>query len=83
MIKLIFYGILFYLLYKLIFDFIIPVSKASNQIKKNIRDAQSRQQQFYEQQQRQQQQTQQAAQPKAASSDSEYIDFEEVKEKEV
>jgi F0F1-type ATP synthase membrane subunit b/b' len=78
--KFIFYCILFYLLYKLIFNFIIPVYKASNHIKKNIRNAQAQQQQFYEQQQRQQQQAQQQKQQKQApSSDSEYIDYEEVK----
>lgn len=76
MIKLIFYGILFYLLYKLIFELIIPVSKATSQIKKNIRNAQAQQQQYYQQQQ-------QASAPdqekKTPHADAEYIDFEEVK----
>jgi len=66
-----------YLLYKLIFDFIIPVSRASNQIKKNIRNAQAQQQQYYEQQQASQAQQQQKQTPPA--SDAEYIDYEEVK----
>lgn len=77
MIKLIFYGILFYVLYKLIFDFIIPVSKATGQIKSKIKEAQEQQRRYQEQQQAQQQQQYHAKEP---SKHSEYIDFEEVKE---
>ncbi len=68
--------VLFYLLYKLIFGFIIPVSKATNQIKKNIRKAQAQQQQFYEQQRSSQPQQQQKQPP---FLDTEDIDYEEVK----
>jgi hypothetical protein len=77
MIKLIFYGFLFYLLYKLIFNFIIPVSKATSQIKKNIRNAQAEQQQYY----RQQNNEAPPNQPERPNPhpDAEYIDFEEVK----
>jgi F0F1-type ATP synthase membrane subunit b/b' len=77
MIKLIFYGFLFYLLYKLIFDFIIPVSKATGQIKKNIRNAQAEQQQYY-QQQNKPTAPDQTERP-TPHPDAEYIDFEEVK----
>jgi len=75
--KLIFYGLLIYLLYKLIFDFVIPVSKATGQIKSKIKEAQDQQRRYYEQQQQAeaQQQTQQSTAPK----DAEYIDFEEIK----
>jgi hypothetical protein len=76
--RFIFYIVLFYLLYKLIFDFVIPVSKATRQIKKNIRNVQAQQQQYY-----QQSQQTRAEQPqperKMPPSDPEYIDFEEVK----
>ena len=75
--KLIFYGLLFYFLYKLIFDFIIPVSKATGQIKSKIREAQEQQRRFQEQQQSQS--SQQFQQKEAPPSDAEYIDFEEVK----
>jgi hypothetical protein len=75
MIKLIFYGILIYLLYKLIFDFIIPVSRATGQIKSKIREAQEQQRRFQEQQQQDRQQFQKTDPPK----DTEYIDYEEVR----
>jgi hypothetical protein len=76
--RFIFYIVLFYLLYKLVFDFILPVTKATSQIKKNIRNAQAQQQQFYEQQQNQQSTPPQQEQ-KSPAADTEYIDFEEVK----
>lgn len=76
MIKLIFYGILFYMLYKLIFDFIIPVSKASNQIRSKMKEAQERQQEYYRQHQQPEQPEERKASP---ASDAEYIDFEEIK----
>lgn len=75
--KLIFYGILIYLLYKLIFDFIIPVSKATGQIKSKIREAQEQQRRFQEQQQAN---TRQQYEQKEASDKGDYIDYEEVRE---
>lgn len=84
--KLIFYGILIYLLYKLIFDFVIPVSRATRQIKSKIREAQAEQQRQFQQQQQYQrqqdqarQQQQQFSQRNTPGNDSEYIDYEEVK----
>lgn len=74
--RFIFYLVLFYLLYRLVFDFILPVSKATKQIKKNMRDINAQQQQYYQQQQQASQPQQEKKEP---SSDSEYIDFEEVK----
>jgi hypothetical protein len=76
MIKLIFYGILIYILYKLIFGFIIPVSKATGQIRSKIKEAQEQQRRFEEQQQAQ---AQQQYQKTDTPPDTEYIDFEEVK----
>lgn len=78
--KLIFYGFLIYLGYKIIFDFIIPVSRASRQIKSKIREAQEQQRRF-QQQQEQANAKAQGPQPetKPAAPDAEYIDFEEVK----
>jgi hypothetical protein len=78
--RFIFYIVLFYLLYKLIFDFVIPVSRATRQIKKNIRNVQAQQQQYYQQSQRQEHPAPRAAaEQKMPPSDPEYIDFEEVK----
>ena len=75
MMKLIFYAILIYVLYKLIFDFIIPVSKATGQIKTRIREAQQQQSRFQEKQPETQARFQKNDPPK----DAEYIDYEEVK----
>lgn len=80
MTKLIIYGILLYLLYKFVFELVIPVSKATSQVKDKLKEMQ-------EQQMRQQQQAQ-AAQAQAAQAEQvkqtekkggDYIEFEEVK----
>ncbi len=80
MIKFIFYGLVIYLIYKLVFEFVIPVSKASNQMREKL-------QQMQEQQRFQQEQARAQAQAKAepvasttsTSSDKDYIEFEEIK----
>jgi predicted Holliday junction resolvase-like endonuclease len=76
MFKLIFWGIIIYLIYKFVFELVLPVSKATSQMQQKIKEMQ-------ETQQRQTQQTQQqtAAQPKSTTSprSDEYIDYEEVK----
>ncbi len=82
MTKLILYGILLYLLYKFVFELVIPVSKATTQVKdklKEMQEQQLKQQQYQQQQQAQaaQAQAQQAKQTDVKSGD--YIDFEEVK----
>jgi hypothetical protein len=70
MFKMIVYSFLIYLLYKFVFELVIPVSKATSQVKDKIREMQ-------EQQNAQQHtQTQQTEAPK---SKGDYIDFEEVK----
>lgn len=76
MIKLIFYGLVVYLIYKLVFELIIPVGKASAQMKEKLQQMQQQQQNF------QQQQSGPAAEPQKAANpttDKEYIEFEEVK----
>ena len=75
MIKLIFYGLVVYLIYKLVFELVIPVSKASSQMREKM-------QQMQDQQNFQQQQYRQAAEPTkapTAKTDQDYIEFEEVK----
>jgi hypothetical protein len=79
MIEWIFAILVFYLLYKLIFDFIVPVSRASSQIRNRVNEM-NRQ---YSHQNRQQQDHPQT--PKAADktdirpATEDYIDFEEIK----
>jgi len=77
MFKMLFYALGIYFLYRLIFNFIIPVTKATSTIKKNM---QAMQQQMHAQQQynnAQQAPVTAPSKPKAAKDD--YIDFEEVK----
>lgn len=70
MTKLIVFIIFFYLAYKFIFDFAIPLGKASTQIKSKIREMQANQAE------NESQPVKQTA-PTKASGD--YIDYEEVK----
>lgn len=82
MFKLIIYGFLVYLIYKLVFEFVIPVSKASNQMREKLQQMQD-QQRFQQEQARAQAQAQAKAEPvassKTASTDKDYIEFEEIK----
>ncbi|MGG9970937.1 hypothetical protein ACQ33O_04000 [Ferruginibacter sp. SUN002] len=68
-----------YLLYKLIFDFIIPVTKTTKAVKKQFGDMQSQMQekmnQFNKQEQTQQANKKTASTPKS----DDYIEFEEIK----
>ncbi len=67
-----------YLLYKLVFNFIVPVSKAASQVKSKMNEFN----QMHQQQMRQQQPVPPPSpkpSPKKASKDDDYIDFEEVK----
>jgi hypothetical protein len=68
--RLLFELLFIYLVYKLVFDFIIPVYKTTKQMKDKIRQAQER----MEQQQASTKPNTNAKMPK-----EEYIDYEEVK----
>lgn len=73
MLQWIFTLLVLYLIYKLVFDFILPVSKASGQVKSKLK----------EMHQTQNRNAQQAAakQPEksSATNEGDYIDFEEIK----
>ena len=74
MVRILFLIFVLYLAYKIIFDFIIPISRASSSVKSKIKQMQE--------EQLRQQQSNTAAQKNTAKNirtDSEYIDFEEVK----
>jgi len=76
--RILFYAFLVYLLYKLIFDFIIPVYKTTRQVKKEFREMHGRMQEHMQQQQHSQQsQRPKSETPKTKPGD--YIDFEELK----
>jgi len=69
---------LIYLLYKFIFDFIIPVYESSKKIKKQFGEMQEKMQNNMNQYQNQQK-TAQPPPPKPVQKEGDYIDFEEVK----
>ncbi len=75
--RFLFYAFLIYMLYKLVFNFIIPVYRTTKQVKKGFKEMNERMRQaegFPSQ-------TTQAQKPKAEQTKpGEYIDFEEVKD---
>ncbi|MBS1620348.1 MAG: hypothetical protein JST10_13950 [Bacteroidetes bacterium] len=76
--RLLLYAFLIYLLYKIVFNFIIPVYKTSRQIKKGFRDVHQR----MSEQMNSKKQYPASPEPKAANPKSkaeDYIDFEEIK----
>lgn len=74
--KYIIWGIVIYLIYKFVFELVVPVTKATAQMKDKLQNLKQQQEAF----QQQQTQQQQSAQPKAAPTDKgDYIEFEEVK----
>ena len=78
LIRVIFELLVLYLLYKLVFDFIIPVYRTSKQVKQKVGEMQSQMnEQMKKQQQNQFNTTADEKEPKPAKED--YIEFEEVK----
>ncbi len=69
---------LIYLLYKFIFDFIIPVYESSKKIKKQFGEMQEKMQNNMNQYQNQQKPAQPPT-PKPVQKEGDYIEFEEVK----
>lgn len=76
--RILFYAFLVYLLYKLIFDFIIPVYKTTRQVKKGFNEMQDRMQEHMRQQQ-QPQQSQRSKSESPKTNPGDYIEFEELK----
>jgi hemolysin activation/secretion protein len=77
LVKYIIWGFVIYLLYKFVFELVIPVSKATTQVKDKLREMQEQQaQQQYQQQQPVKPQQQQPTEPVKGGD---YIEFEEVK----
>jgi Sec-independent protein translocase protein TatA len=66
-----------YFLYKLIFDFIIPLAKTTKQVKKQFSSMQQQMQEKQAQFNATQQQTN--TNPKPTQKKDDYIDFEEIK----
>lgn len=80
MMKLIIWGFLFYLIYKFVFELVVPVGKATAQMKDTLKEMQETQKRQYAEQQAFRQTMQQQQQPKKEATPSDdYIDFEDVK----
>jgi hypothetical protein len=79
----------FYMLYKLVVEFIIPIFQSTRQVHRNMQEMQHRMQEFQQQQYRRQEELKRQAQAKQAADaaqqkpkgdiEGEYIDYEEVK----
>ena len=77
--KILFYGFLIYLLYRLVFHFILPVYRTTKQVKQSFRKMQeTMQQQTNAYSTAQPQQPYNSNQPKNGR-DGDYIEFEEVR----
>ena len=77
MFKFIIWGVVIYLIYKFVFELIVPVSKAATKMQDKIKEMQEMQQRQMQQQQAQEPVTQ--AKSKATPNSDDYIDYEEVK----
>ena len=74
--------VVIYILYKIIFDFIIPLYNASKQMKSKMTDMQQRmqqQQRAQAEQQKQQNQTSPIEKASVKITKEDYIDYEEIK----
>ncbi len=67
--------VVIYILYKIIFDFIIPLYNSTKQVKSKMAEMQER----MKQQQRQQAASQPPVKPVTKAAAEDYIDYEEVK----
>ena len=76
LLELAFVIFIIYIVYKLVFELIVPVSKATTQFKSKMQDVHKMQQDYMRQQQ---QNTSAKPSPKTSSHDEDYIDFEEIK----
>lgn len=72
------YAFLAYVLYKIIFNLIIPVYKTTRQFKKGFREMSARMNDHMKEQHRESAQ-QNSTQPVSQKSSSDYIEFEEIK----
>lgn len=80
MVKYIFWTIVIYFLIRFVFNFVIPVFRATRQMRSQVKDFQSRMQEEQQKQQSFQNNAGTTApQEKSRSKSEEYIDFEEIK----
>jgi len=74
------WGLLIYFVYRFVFNFLVPVVRASRQIKRQVRDFQSRMQEQNQQSQGPEHTpNNNSSAQRTTASKGDYIDFEEVK----
>ncbi|MFL5809871.1 MAG: hypothetical protein ACJ749_10150 [Flavisolibacter sp.] len=76
--RILFYLFLFYMAFKLIFDFIIPVYKTTKRVRRGFKEMQNRMNQHTEHYNGQNVHHRETVKDKKAES-GDYIDFEEIK----
>ena len=77
--EIFFLAIVFYLLYRFVFNFLVPVARTTRHVRQQFRNMQQHAEQ--QQQQTQSAESQQSQQrPTKRPSAGEYIDFEEIKD---
>ncbi len=81
MLKTLLIAFLVYVLFKFIFELIIPAAKVAGQVKKQMSAMQERMEGFEAQQQQNRTQTTSANTEKKAPAAGDYIDFEEIRTK--
>jgi Sec-independent protein translocase protein TatA len=82
--KYAFLAFVFWLLYKLVFDFIVPVYRSTKHVRRQMGDIQEHLRRQYQQQEQAQRQAAQAQQQQQHTAphkvqNGDYLDFEEVK----
>ncbi|MCA6408906.1 MAG: DUF4834 family protein [Chitinophagaceae bacterium] len=81
--KLILYGFLIYVAYKFITEWVLPMGRATREMKSKVQEMQDRQRAFEQQQAASRQQEEAFRQRRTEQTDQkssgDYIDFEEVK----
>lgn len=79
--EIFFLAIVFYLLYRFVFNFLIPVARTTRQVREQFRTMQEMQEGMGQPQAQQSrpQQPQQDERPGMRPVDGDYIDFEEIK----
>jgi hypothetical protein len=79
LLKILLWAFVLYYLYKFVFNVVVPVGKAANQMKSTVQKMQEAAQQQYQQQEQQKQQAEQVKQQTTVKPDADYIEFEEIK----
>jgi predicted Holliday junction resolvase-like endonuclease len=81
MLKTLLIAFLVYILFKFIFELLIPAAKVAGQVKKQMNSMQEQMESFKAQQQQNRAQSTQPKEEKKPEAAGEYIDFEEVSSK--